>query len=198
MRILIVQLIAINRASITSSLQTSAKTVVVRASKKSLVAVAGRRSGRTLVNEREKVEGIEVVEKEEEYDANGARGRCGNGEKGRDDVRACRSRSVPASLVDSLRSLPLLSQVKVRPHLSLSLSFSVSQSLSFSFSFSFSRSLFLAFFLSFWGRAVREEKGIFLFIKLQPLTWSTPTHDPPAAGWVLQQVSDYRERSPRP
>jgi len=47
---------------------------------------------------KEKKSRAEVVEKEEEYDANGMRGRCWNGEKGRDDVRACRSRSVPASL----------------------------------------------------------------------------------------------------
>lgn len=105
-----------------------------------------------------------MVEKEEEYDANGARGGCGNGEKGRDDVRACRSRSVPASLVDSLRSLPLLSQVKVRPP-----------------SFSFSRSLSFAFFLSFWGRARGE--GYLPFYQTAA-SYLEHSHPRPTCGWM--------------
>jgi len=71
-------------------------------------------------------------------------------------------------------------------------------SFSLSLSLSLSPAVYPSFFLSFRERAVlRERKDIFLFIKLQPLTWSTPTHGPPAAGWVLQQVSDYRRENAR-
>jgi len=66
--------------------------------KKSLVAIAMRELLDFSKRRRKSRGHAEVVEKEEEYDANGVRGRCWNREKGRDDVRACRSRSVPASL----------------------------------------------------------------------------------------------------
>ena len=57
-----------------------------------------------------------------------------------------------------------------------------------------SPSLFLSrsFFVSSELQLYRR-KGIFLFIKLQPLTWSTPTHGPTCGTTgTPQQVRDYR------
>lgn len=115
--------------------------------------------------------------------------------------------------------LPPLARVKVRPRSSLSLS--LLPILLFSF-FPFYRSFFLfpprspflsTFFPFFLRkraqrydgekkkrerergneRAAGEEEGIFLFIKLQPLTWSTPTHGP-TCGWTSIATG---ERLPR-
>lgn len=95
---------------------------------------AGRRSDRTLVNEREKVESRSGGERRRiryEWRAGWMR------ERGEREGRcACmpltQRASQPGSLVDSLWSLPLLSRVKVRPPPS----FSPSPSVSISFSLS--------------------------------------------------------------
>lgn len=139
------------------------------------------------------------MEKEEEYDAKGAGTRR---KEGTMCVHAAHVACQPAWQpgVDSLRLLPLPSQVKVRPRFSLSLSPSPSSLFSLAFLLppsSFSFSLFssvsvspvsYAFFPLFLRKRVAatgetKRKGIFLFIKLQPLTWSTPTHGP-TCGWI--------------
>lgn len=119
--------------------------------------------------------------KEEEYDANGARGGCRNGEKGRDGVRACRSRSVPASLAAWWTPFGLfffLLQVKVRPHLSLFLS--VSQSLSLSLSFSRS----LAFFPLFLRKSSATKEEGYLPFYQTAASYLEHSHPRPTCGWL--------------
>ena len=105
-------------------------------------------------------------------------------------VRACRSRSVQGTA--ALTSLAFIPS----RHVYFLLSFSIWLSLSFSSS-RFSGECSKAIFVFHSGRFVRRRRekrmGIFLFIKLQPLTWST-VHSHPRNHLWYHRVCNRWER----
>lgn len=171
--------------------------------RKGLELSAGHGSDRTSVKRKEKKSRVHTQKwwRKKKNTIGVAREGKTRGEEGTMCVHAAHVACQPAwqPVVDSLRPLPPLASKSEVPFLSFfppspspPSSLSVSRSISRSLSLSLPRSV-RSFFPLFLRKSSAERKGIFLFIKLQPLTWSAPTHGP-TCGWMGAATG---ERLPR-